>query len=237
MPSKEELRNEIWTLLSEKGVGAFPFPLKGRIPNFKGSHDAARKLPSLECWKSSHSVKANPDAPQLKARELALTHNKRLFMAVPRLRKPKPFLKIVPGENVKPRKAVSISGSQTYGQPCAVKDLPHIDLIITGSVAAHPDGRRLGKGGGYSDLEFALARQLGKITDETTIVTIVHPFQITDKDIPFESHDIPLDFIVTPKEIIETNTQLERPSGIETDLLSEKYMDEIPVLKALMNAH
>lgn len=234
MLTKEDLREEIWTLLSEKGVGAFPFPLEGRIPNFKGSHEAAKKLTTLDCWKSSQNIKANPDAPQLKARALALTEGKKLFMAVPRLRNPKPFRQIVPDKTIKPRKAVSIGGSQKYGQSCTVEGLPHIDLIITGSVAVHRDGRRLGKGGGYSDLEFALARQFGNITDQTTIVTTVHPLQITDKDIPFESHDIPLDYIVTPDEIIQTDTRLDRPTGIEPEILSEQYLNEIPILKKLL---
>ncbi|MDX1639945.1 MAG: 5-formyltetrahydrofolate cyclo-ligase, partial [Balneolaceae bacterium] len=154
MPSKQELRKETWKRMTSQGVGAFPFPLEGRIPNFKGSHDAAHRLCGLDEWKAARTVKANPDAPQLKVRELALADCKRLFMAVPRLRDTNPFREIVPPRGVKPRKAVSIGGSREYGTPRSVDQLPEIDLVITGSVAVHRDGRRLGKGGGYSDIEF-----------------------------------------------------------------------------------
>jgi len=230
---KSKIRNEIWNLLSEKGVGAFPFPLEGRIPNFKGSNEAAQRTTTLDEWDDSNSVKANPDAPQRKARELALIDGKRLFMAVPRLRDEYPFREIIPGDTP-PRKAVTIKGSMNHGKPRNVDDLPVIDLVITGSVAVHPDGRRLGKGGGYSDLEFALLRQAGKITAQTTVVTTVHPLQVTQKEIPFSEHDIPLDYIITPSEIIKTDTTYKRPEGIIPELLSKEYLEEIPVLRSYM---
>lgn len=233
MPSKDEIRQTTWDLMSEEKVGAFPFPLEGRIPNFKGSNDAARRLQALDFWEDADTVKANPDAPQLKARELALVDGKRLFMAVPRLRDEQPFREIIPPADIKPRKAVSISGSQKYGEPRGMEEMPEIDLIIAGSVAVHADGRRIGKGGGYSDIEFALAREAGKITEKTVIVTTVHPLQITDEDLPFEDHDIPLDYIITPGEVIKTNTPYERPSGILPEILSEEYREEIPVLSRL----
>lgn len=220
--------------MTEQRVGAFPFPLEGRIPNFKGSNDAARRLQKLDVWKRAGTVKANPDAPQLKARELALVDGKRLFMAVPRLRDMHPFREIVPPGDTKPRKTVSISGSKKYGHPRKVEELPEIDLIITGSVAVHRDGRRLGKGGGYSDLEFALALESGRVTERTTIVTTVHPLQVTEEDIPFEKHDIPLDYIITPDEVIETDTGYARPKGIIREILSDEYQANIPVLEELL---
>ncbi|MDX1671500.1 MAG: 5-formyltetrahydrofolate cyclo-ligase [Balneolaceae bacterium] len=227
---KEKLRQQIWDLLSEKEVGAFPFPLEGRIPNFKGSNEAARRLAETSVFRSADTVKANPDAPQRKARELALRQGKRLFMAVPRLRSDKPFMEINPGDNTDPSKAVTIKGSKRFGIPRTVGELPFIDLIIAGSVAVHRDGRRLGKGGGYSDLEFALAAEDGKIGGQTLVVTTVHPLQIVDSEIPFESHDVPVDLIVTPHEVIETNTRFQRPQGIIADILSDSYLEEIPAL-------
>ena len=232
--TKDQLRHRIWTELSEAGVGAFPFPLEGRIPNFKGSNDAALLLAETAFWGAARTVKANPDAPQRKACELALKDGKRLFMAVPRLRDEYPFREIRPGPDTPPRKAVTLKGSRTHGEPRRTKDLPEIDLILTGSVAVHRDGRRLGKGGGYSDLEFALAREAGRITDDTVIVTTVHPLQVTEDEIPFEAHDIPVDYIVTPGEVIETNTGYPRPEGILPELLSETYREEIPALQQFL---
>ncbi len=233
-PAKQRIRESVWKKLTEARVGAFPFPLEGRIPNFKGASEAANILAELEIWRSAKTVKSNPDSPQRPVREKALMDGKRVFMAVPRLRDEKPFRELNPDKLKDIKKAVSIKGGMSGGIPTEVEGLPLIDLIIAGSVAVHRDGRRLGKGGGYSDLEFALASQYGKITDRTIIVTTVHPLQVTDQDIPVERHDIPVDFIVTPETVIETKTKYPRPSGIFPEILSEDYIENIPAIAKLV---
>ena len=47
-----------------------------------------------------------------------------------------------------------------------------------GSVAVGEDGARLGKGGGFADLEFALASAAGLIGPDTLCVTTVHEIQL-----------------------------------------------------------
>ena len=47
-----------------------------------------------------------------------------------------------------------------------------------GCVAAGEDGARLGKGGGFADLEFALAAAAGLIGPHTVTVTTVHEIQL-----------------------------------------------------------
>jgi 5-formyltetrahydrofolate cyclo-ligase len=155
-------------------------------------------------------------------------------MAVPKLRDEKPFRELNPDKIRGIKKAVSIRGGMSFGIPTSVEQLPLIDLIIAGSVAVNKDGRRLGKGGGYSDLEFALASHYGKITDKTLIVTTVHSLQITDQDIPIEQHDIPVDFIITPETVIETKTRYPRTSGIFPEILTDDYIENIPVIARLL---
>jgi len=112
--------------------------------------------------------------------------------------------------------------------------MPAIDIVLAGSVAVSRDGARLGKGGGYSDLEFALARQAGLIGEHTVVVTTVHPLQILpEREIPMTRHDVPLDFIVTPDEIIATARAFERPPGILWEELDEEKLRAIPVLLRL----
>ena len=82
-------------------------------------------------------------------------------MAVPRLRDARCFLRLDPTKlGGKLAEAATISGAATRGEPVEPTSLGMIDLIVVGSVAVSPDGARVGKGGGYSDLEFALAREL-----------------------------------------------------------------------------
>jgi 5-formyltetrahydrofolate cyclo-ligase len=97
-------------------------------------------------------------------------------------------------------------------------------------VAVNRQGARIGKGGGYSDLEFALLAIEKKIGPQTPIVTTVHPLQIVDEDIPMTDHDIPLNAIVTPDETIEIRSLYPRPKGIYWKMLPKEKIDEIPVL-------
>jgi 5-formyltetrahydrofolate cyclo-ligase len=104
-----------------------------------------------------------------------------------------------------------------------------------GSVAAGEDGARLGKGGGFADLEFALATAAGLIGPDTVCVTTVHELQVvTAGTIPLTSHDVPVDFIVTPDRVIDCRLRHgPRPAiGICWDDLTEEKVAAIPLLAA-----
>ena len=92
-----------------------------------------------------------------------------------------------------------------------------------GCVAAGEDGARLGKGGGFADLEFALATAAGLIGPHTVCVTTVHELQVCAAGtIPLTSHDVPLDFIVTPERVIDCRRDGPRPAtGICWDDLTD----------------
>jgi 5-formyltetrahydrofolate cyclo-ligase len=171
-------------------------------------------------------------------RFLALSSGKVLYMAVPRLREEKCFIKLdpakIPPKNI--REASSIKGAFRYGIPVHPKGIPHIDLIIAGSVAANRKGSRIGKGGGFSDLEYAIGREFGFVEEDVTILTTVHPLQIMDLDLPETDHDFRIDFIVTPTEIIQTYRQGGRPSGIIRDHLTEQKISEIPILEEILTS-
>jgi 5-formyltetrahydrofolate cyclo-ligase len=228
---KQTLRRHIWSLMTERNVVRFP-GAEGRIPNFVGAEAAARRLADLPEWQSAEALKCNPDMPQLPVRTLALQQGKTVYMAVPRLSKKKCFFQLDPAR-VKgvERRAASIKGASRLGHPLAPKDMPHIDLIIAGSVAVRRDGARVGKGGGFSDLEYGLAAELGLVDETTPIVTTVHPVQITEHDFPILPHDIPLDYIVTPEETIHCPRAHNRPQGILWEYLSNQKVEETPILR------
>ena len=50
--------------------------------------------------------------------------------------------------------------------------------MVCGSVAVNAQRARVGKGAGYSDPEYALLTETGKITSRTPIVTAGHLLQI-----------------------------------------------------------
>lgn len=85
-----------------------------------------------------------------------------------------------------------------YGilEPSVVKtaDEKDIDVILVPGLAFDRHGGRMGFGKGYYDrlLETSIAVKIG----------LCYDFQLFDT-IPTESHDVPMDFIITEKEICE----------------------------------
>jgi len=233
-PTKRAIRERVWRLLETRGVGRFPLPLHDRIPNFAGAERAAARLAELPEWKAARRLKCNPDAPQRPVRLRALKEGKHVFVAVPRLRRERCFLHLDPAKLAGQLAAAStIKGASVLGTPVTPHELPHIDLIIAGSVAVNPSGARVGKGGGYSDLEFALAREVGAVDEKTVVVTTVHELQVVDATIPMTDHDVPLDVIVTPERVIRVRRRRKKPAGIVWPGLSPERLDAMPVLRRL----
>lgn len=231
--SKQALREEIWDDLDESGVARFPYPPHGRIPNFAGAEDAAARLEQLEVWQNAETIKANPDSPQLPVRRAALRQGKTIYMAVPRLAEEKPFLRLDPAEISDIQHATTIGGSAELGVQVGLEEMDRIDLIVAGSVAVTHDGARVGKGEGYSDLEFALLRAFDRVDNSTTTVTTLHERQVVEREVETADHDIPIDQICTTERHIRTDAGAGKPSSIDWDKLSDEKIAEIPVLQRL----
>ena len=194
---KQAVREAVWDAFDEGDQARFPFPPHDRIPNFAGADAAAERLAETEAWDSAATLKANPDAPQLPVRRAALRAGKTVYVAQPRLRDPDPFLRLDPSE-IPPDEiddATTVSGISEYGTPTAPADVAHVDLIVAGSVGVTTDGARIGKGEGYSDLEWAVLREIDAVDSEaqrasgsrtqsgdadTTVATTVHELSVLD---------------------------------------------------------
>jgi 5-formyltetrahydrofolate cyclo-ligase len=70
------------------------------------------------------------------------------------------------------------------------------DLVVVPGVAFDLNGHRIGYGKGYYD------RFLHHADCTACLVGLCHDFQLTDVAIPTDSHDIPMDIIVSDKRII-----------------------------------
>jgi 5-formyltetrahydrofolate cyclo-ligase len=234
MRSKGEVRTEVWKAMEDQGVSRFP-GAEGRIPNFAGAKLAAEKLAAHRLWKRAVVVKANPDSPQTHARRLALEEGKTVIMAVPRLRDPHPFRVLDPKQLPKKalQEAATIKGALKHGRVVALDDLPEIDFVLCGSVAVNLSGARVGKGGGYHDLEYGILVDAGKIDTHITVATTVHPIQILRQHLMVTDHDLPCDVISTPRAVIEIDRQYDRPRGILWDHLQPPQIREVPVLERM----
>ncbi|GAA0342760.1 5-formyltetrahydrofolate cyclo-ligase [Bacillus carboniphilus] len=231
METKQDIRERIWTYLEENKLGRFPFPLKGRIPNFKGAEKAAHFVTTIPGYKDAKVIKVNPDSPQLPIRAQALRDGKTILVPTPRLKAG--FIMVKPewvpagGE----RRAASLSHIKSYGKEIPLTDIPPIDLFFVGSVALQQDGRRVGKGEGYADREYAILRELGN--PAIPVIGTVHSGQLTDVDVPRDPFDLTVDWIATESELIETKTPYPKPEGIQWELVTEEEMNEMPVLKEI----
>jgi 5-formyltetrahydrofolate cyclo-ligase len=235
LAAKAQLRDETWAALRATKAARFP-GAEGRIPNFVGAEAAAERLRGVPAWQRVGTVKANPDAPQWPVRQRALEDGKTLYMAVPRLADAKPFFLLDPTRLTgSPRQASSIKGASRSAVTVDVSDLEAVDLVVAGCVAVGEDGARLGKGGGFSDLELAVAAEAGLIDSSTVVVTTVHDLQVRSAgEIPTTGHDIHVDLIVTPERVIEC----PRPRGYESprlrwEELTREKIAAIPLLQRL----
>ncbi|KAJ8434550.1 hypothetical protein Cgig2_001182 [Carnegiea gigantea] len=234
---KWRIRKRVWDLMEAESIAQFPRPVHHRIPNFVGAHIAANKLGELEVFRSANCVKVNPDSPQKQVRFLTLSEGKRLLTPQPRLRTG--FFSVLDPQTLPPssiNEACTSVGAAKYGRPIGLDEKIKVDLIVIGSVAVDPrTGARLGKGEGFAELEYGMLRYMGSIDDTTPIVTTVHDRQLVD-DIPPEKlliHDVPVDIICTPTQVILTNTSIPKPQGIYWEKLSPEKLGQIRILQEL----
>jgi 5-formyltetrahydrofolate cyclo-ligase len=235
LDAKAALREEVGGALTAAGAARFP-GADGRIPNFTGAEAAAERLRGTDAWEAARTVKANPDSPQWPVRQRALEDGKVVYMAVPRLADSQPFFLLDPARlAASPRAASSIKGASRSARPVDLDELEPVDLVVAGCVAVGEDGARLGKGGGFSDLEFALASEAGLIGPDTVVVTTVHELQVRPAGtIPVSGHDVYVDVVVTPDRIIYCRPPARRrAAGVRWDELTAEKIQAIPLLQRL----
>ena len=198
---KQKLRKNIYNKLIENHIST-PHYI-GRIPDFKGSNEAAENLRQTPEWVESHTIFVSPDTAQKKVRENALLDKKILIMVTPKIQHG--YLKLehdqFQGEKKHEhfREASTKEGAFKYG--VKIDKLPNVDLVIEGSVAVDLEGGRLGKGGGYGDREIEYLKTTGSITPNTPIVSTLHNLQIVET-VPTEEHDQKINMIVTPDKVL-----------------------------------
>ncbi|RLF05380.1 MAG: 5-formyltetrahydrofolate cyclo-ligase [Thermoprotei archaeon] len=228
---KARLREEVWRKMEEYEIATAPRPCYGKIPSFLGSRVAAMKIARRSFFREAEVVYSTPDLPQRHLREAALEAEKLLIMALPRFR----GFVIVNGRDVPRQKAgfaATLRGALAYGRRVKIPGGLRVDVFIMGSVAVDEKGGRLGRGDGSHDLEYAILRELRLVDDDTVVVTTVHDIQLIP-EVPMHYHDVPVDYVATPKRLIRTEGGYRKPRGIFWDMVDSKLMERIPLLKVL----
>jgi 5-formyltetrahydrofolate cyclo-ligase len=232
MDDKQRFRDRVWASIeAAPGVRRAPGAV-GRIPNFEGAEEAGRRLSELDEWRRARVIKMNPDSPMLSLRARAIEEGKLVYMAVPKLTDALPFIALEASRlQVSAREAASVDGAARHGQATALEDMKPIDFIVCGSVAVNPEGVRIGKGGGYADIEYALLAELGLVSAQTPIATCVHELQVLVEALPETPHDFRVDIVATPTRVLRC-PGAPRPRGILWDDLDAAKLAQIPALRS-----
>jgi len=228
---KDKIRHNVWSKLEKKRqIRAYPPSCFGKIPNFKGNQHAAERVTKLNEFKNAKVIKINPSLAQMDLRYYVMKANKILIVPTPALtayegteqdKNKAHFCYLLDGsemsESVK-KKAMTKKGSIAIGEPLLDdwSKCPHIDLVVVGAVAVTSSGRRLGKGLGYAEIEWAILYELGVVDQSTTVITTVHESQIVSDETFGQNlqtcHDLPVDIIITPRKIINVRQKVAKPS-------------------------
>ncbi|XP_032925222.1 methenyltetrahydrofolate synthase domain-containing protein isoform X1 [Catharus ustulatus] len=234
--SKWDIREKVWEHLEASGLAEFPRPVRGRIPNFKGSFQACCSLRELDVFSRAREVKVDPDKPLEGARLAALQARKTLLVPTPRLRTGL-FNRIVPPPGATKemlRRCATSQGVRDFSVPVGLDGKAQVDLVVVGSVAVSEKGWRIGKGEGYADMEYAMMVSMGAVQEDTPVVTIVHDCQVLDiAEELLDDHDLTVDFILTPTRTIQTHCKRPKPQGIMWHKVSSEMLGKIPILKTL----
>ena len=193
---KESIRKMIWEKMENNKISkTYSY---GRIPDFHGSNQASELLKNSLEWKNSNIIFVSPDTAQHNVRKKAFYDGKDLIMPTPKLLNG--YIQLNSSRtNGNEEEASTIEGAFKHGRK--ITSIPYIDMVVEGSVAVDTYGGRLGKGGGYGDIEISYLKNNNLIGKETPIATTVHEIQIIER-VPTEPHDEKINMIVTPERIL-----------------------------------
>lgn len=168
-----ELRDEVWARLTQARVAAYPLPVHGHHPNFKGAASAASlllgHLTASGRLAPGDLVLAYPDYVLRPLRQGALEAG--VDLVVPA--KHGQGWRLLKSREVEPREASSIAGAERCGERLAER--PPARLAFVACVAVDAYGFALGKGYGFGSGH--LSAELAGLP----CASIAHPLQLVPR--------------------------------------------------------
>ena len=129
--------------------------------------------------------------------------------------------------------AATLDGIERFGANLSYQQLRSagpLELIVSGAAAVSREGVHFGKGHGYFDLEWGLLSEMGLVDQETPVVVSVHDCQVVDEQVPYAEHDVTVDVIVTPGEVLRCRP-LPKPAGLVWDRVPRHFLATRPYFK------
>ncbi len=237
---KVEIRNRIWSLLTQAGIALFPGAY-GRTPDFRGKRQVSEQLAKVTEWRDARRVLVLSEPVLRRARQAVVEEGKVLI--VPDLARTGSWI-----VEIDPAAAPKGSASDLAAHldaartdlPAGVRtlhgrDVAPVDLMVVGAVGVDRGGTRVGKGLGEADLVYALGRARGFILPETPVVVLVHDLQLQEEFYSVrEPTDLPVDIIVTPRGAHAVRSLHLRPSGLDRTMITPGRLKAFPGLVPIL---
>jgi 5-formyltetrahydrofolate cyclo-ligase len=235
MVSKSTVRREVWNKLREVAVpdSRFHLDFSMYIPDFEGSDKCVKQIREMDLWKQSLVNFITPDNCLVELRKWGILDKKTQIMTTYGIRGGFLIWTREDVPNGQEDFASTLDGAQRYARQISlegIKEMGHLDLVVTGASAVNLDGVRYGKGHGYFDLEWGIFSELGVVDLKTSMLTVVHDCQVIDRKFPVSPYDTITDYIITPTRTIKVERQRKKPNGIQWRRLQRKMLKEIPSL-------
>lgn len=235
--TKASIRKDTWSKLKADNVVTGTIYLN-RIPYFKGSDEAAQRFAETEEFQKAKSICINADKAQESVQYLTVQAKKTLLIQIPLFIR-KGLVKCIQVPDDLPDDEIQKLTTRTaigeHGKVVALNDERKVDIVVMGSIAVSKQGQRIGKGEGFADIEYAMMQKQGMLTPDTIVVTTVHDSQVFDT-LPeelFKEHDVGVNLIITPTQVIRVSPNPPKSSGLNWSLLSNRRLKIFPILRQL----
>lgn len=112
--------------------------------------------------------------------------------------------------------------------------------MVASTAVCSTTGARLGKGAGYGEVEWGILAEMGIVSDETPVATLVHGAQLVSEDVLpshcLAAHDLPVDLVATPQQLLRSDRKANtwrKPAGIDWTLITHQMAVDIGALREL----
>lgn len=182
--TKRSIRVQCWKKIQNEKIATNNRFIFNRITNFVDAEAAAQRLAETPEFKNATKIKINLDRSQEPIKLLVINAKKELYVA-PARNSEAILARIEPPADADEetiKKVVFPSAVTEFGKELTFDTDLKLDMIVIGSVAVDREGRHIGKGNGYVDLDFGILAHRGIVTKDTLVVTTVHDIQVRNYD-------------------------------------------------------
>ena len=229
------LRRVVWDRLAQvaKPDSRFHLDFTSFIPDFEGSSKCVDVIRQMPEYRSARTIVTMPDNNLEGFRCQALADGKKLLVFTYGMLRGVVMLNEYQVSSKARSLAATLDGMERFGSQLSFEELRSagpLDLLVTGAAAVSREGVHFGKGHGYLDLEWGLLSEMGLVGPSTPVIVSVHDCQVVDEPVPHAEHDVTVDVIVTPSEVILCRP-LPKPTGLVWDRLPRQFAESRPYFK------